>query len=216
MNEGTTAPGEAGERRLIPAIVQDARTGRVLMLAWMDDEARALTETTREVHFFSRSRQKIWRKGETSGNVLDLVSLHPDCDGDTLLIRALPRGPACHTGAQTCFGNEGPEPSPTALDELEATIAARAALPPGSRSYVRQLLDGGWPKILGKLAEESAELGAELPEGPRGRVVSEAADALFHLLIALAARGIPLADVEAEIARRADLSGLDEKARRPR
>jgi phosphoribosyl-ATP pyrophosphohydrolase/phosphoribosyl-AMP cyclohydrolase len=202
------------ERGLIPAIVQDARTGRVLMMAWMDEEARALTESTGEVHFFSRSRNRLWKKGETSGNTLHMVSISADCDGDTLLVRAIPRGPACHTGAVTCFGANGPEPAPTAIEELEATIAARKALPPGARSYVRKLLDGGWPAMLGKLAEEGAELGAELPSGARERVVSEAADALFHLLVALGAREITFAEVEAELARRHGVSGIDEKAAR--
>jgi phosphoribosyl-ATP pyrophosphohydrolase/phosphoribosyl-AMP cyclohydrolase len=202
------------ERTLTPAIVQDARTGRVLMLAYMDDEAHALTLSTREVHFFSRSRNRLWKKGETSGNVLELVSLTRDCDGDTWLVRAIPRGPTCHTGSLTCFGTDGNEPAPTALDALESTIAARKKLPPGAHSYVRTLLDGGWPKMLGKLAEEGAELGAELPAGEKSRVISEAADALFHLFVALAARDVTLAEIEAELARREGLSGLDEKAAR--
>lgn len=204
------------EPHLTPAIVQDARSGRVLMLAYMDEEAERLTVETREVHFFSRSRQRLWRKGETSGNVLALVAMKRDCDGDAILVRAVPRGPTCHTGSVSCFGSDGAEPPPTAIDELADTIAARRALPPGARSYVRSLLDGGWPALLGKLAEEGAELGAELPSGPRERVVAEAADALFHLLIALAARDIPWADVEAELARRAGVSGFDEKASRKR
>ncbi len=202
------------ERKLVPAIVQHAHTGQVLMLAYMDDEALRLTEATREVHFFSRSRQRIWRKGETSGNVLDLISLTRDCDGDALLVRAVPRGPTCHTGAQTCFGAGGPEPPPSAVEELEQTIALRQALPRGAGSYVRQLLDGGWPKILAKLAEEGAELGAELPTGTRERIVSEAADALFHLLVALAMRGVRWSEIETELARRSGTSGLEERARR--
>ena len=202
------------ERPLKAAIVQHAETGRVLMLAWMDDEAEARTRATGEVHFFSRSRNRLWRKGETSGNVLKLVAMQADCDGDALLVRALPAGPTCHTGSLTCFGASGPEPPPTALDALEATIAARAALPPGARSYVRRLLDGGMAKLLGKLAEESAELGAELAAGSRERVIAEAADALFHLLVALGARGVTLAEIEAELARRAGVSGIDEKESR--
>lgn len=202
------------ERALLPAIVQDARSGRVLMLAWMDAEARALTEATREVHFFSRSRQRIWRKGESSGNVLDLVSLHEDCDRDALLVRARPRGPTCHTGSTSCFGAGGAEPPPTALDELAETIAARSRLPPGARSYVRRLLDGGPRLLVGKLAEEGAELGAEIIAGPRERVIAEAADALFHLLVALRSREVTLEDVEAALALRQGTSGLDEKAAR--
>lgn len=206
----------AMQRKLIPAVVQDARSGRVLMLAWMDDEARRLTMETGEVHFYSRSRKRLWKKGETSGNTLTLVEMKDDCDGDTLLVRAHPRGPTCHTGSRTCFGTDGHEPAPSALAELEETIAARKALPPGSHSWVRKLLDGGVPKVLAKLAEETAELGHELQHGPRERVVSEAADALFHLLVALAARDVTLDDVAAELERRAGRSGIDEKAARKR
>ena len=202
------------EKSLTPAIVQDAITGRVLMLAWMSPEAEALTLATREVHFWSRSRSRLWKKGETSGNVLALVSLARDCDGDTILVRALPAGPTCHTGSQSCFGAHQPETPPTALDELAATIAERRALPSGSRSYVRALLDGGMPRMLAKLAEEGAELGHELASGPRDRVIAEAADAVFHLLVALAARDVTLADIEQELARRAGTSGIDEKAAR--
>ena len=201
---------------LTPAIVQDAATGRVLMLAYMDAEAERLTRETGEVHFYSRSRQRLWKKGETSGNTLALISLTRDCDEDTILVRAVPRGPTCHTGATTCFGVHAPEPPPTALCELEETIAKRRALEPGARSYVRSLLDGGWPRMLGKLAEEGAELGWELQEGPRERVVAEAADVLFHLLVALGAREVSLAEVERELMRRAGVSGLDEKASRGR
>lgn len=206
----------ATERPLRAAIVQHAETGRVLMLGWMDDEAEAQTRATGLVHFFSRSRGRLWKKGETSGNTLTLVAIQADCDADALLVRAIPAGPTCHTGTETCFGATGPEPPPTALDALERTIAERAALPPGARSHVRRLLDGGWPAILGKLAEESAELGAELPAGPRERVIEEAADALFHLLVALGARGVRLAEIEAALARRAGTSGIDEKAGRTR
>jgi phosphoribosyl-ATP pyrophosphohydrolase/phosphoribosyl-AMP cyclohydrolase len=204
------------ERPLKAAIVQHAHTGRVLMLGWMDDEAEAKTRQSGFVHFFSRSRGRLWKKGESSGNVLQLVAMQADCDGDALLVRALPAGPTCHTGALTCFGATGPEPPPTALDALERTIAERAALPPGARSHVRRLLDGGMAAILGKLAEESAELGAELASGPRERVVAEAADALFHLLVALGARGVSLEEIEAELDRRAGTSGLDEKEARKR
>jgi phosphoribosyl-ATP pyrophosphohydrolase len=129
-------------------------------------------------------------------------------------VRALPTGPVCHTGSRTCFGVDGNEPTPTALDELQATIFERKALPPGAKSYVRSLLDGGMAKMLAKLAEESAELGAELRDGPRERVVAEAADAIFHLLVALAARDVAIEDVERELDRRKGLSGIEEKARR--
>ena len=196
------------------AIVQDADSGRVLMLAWMNDEARRLTEETGDVHFWSRSRNRLWKKGETSGHVLRLRSITADCDEDTYLVQAVPAGPACHTGALTCFGNTGPEPQPSALHALATTILARKVLAPGSASYVRQLLDAGMQKMLAKLEEEATELGVELREGPRDRVIAEAADVVFHLLVALAARDVGLADVEGELDRRAGLSGLEEKARR--
>ena len=137
-----------------------------------------------------------------------------DCDSDTLLVRAYPAGPICHTGSESCFGTDGREPAANALEELEQTIASRKALPPGSASYVRGLRDGGMGKMLGKLAEEGAELGRELTSGPRERVIAEAADALFHFVVALAARDVSLADVERELDHRAGLSGLEEKARR--
>jgi len=207
------------ERKLTAAIVQDATTGRVLMLAWMDDEAERLTRETGEVHFWSRSRGRLWKKGETSGHVLDLVEIKADCDRDTFLVRAHPRGPACHTGCTSCFGTDGGEPPPTALDALEATILARLAAPAGTRSYVRSLVEESPTRIAEKVVEEAAELAAELsadaPE--RARVVAEAADLIFHALVGLCRHGVALADVERELAARAGTSGLDEKAaRKPR
>jgi phosphoribosyl-ATP pyrophosphohydrolase/phosphoribosyl-AMP cyclohydrolase len=201
---------------LTPAVVQDALTGRVLMLAYMDDEARARTLATGEVHFWSRSRGRLWKKGETSGNTLALVELKADCDADALLVRVRPRGPTCHTGATTCFGTDGQEPPPDQLHALEATLAARRALPRGARSYARSLFDAGAGAIGDKIIEEAGELAAELPSGERARVVAEAADLLYHLLVGLADRQIPVAEVLGELARRAGTSGLDEKAARPR
>jgi phosphoribosyl-ATP pyrophosphohydrolase/phosphoribosyl-AMP cyclohydrolase len=201
---------------LTAAVVQDAITGRVLMLGYMDEEALARTRSTGEVHFWSRSRKRLWKKGETSGHVLRVVEIARDCDGDALLVRARPAGPTCHTGATSCFGAAGPTPPPSELFALEATLAARRALPPGSRSYARQLFDGGPKAIGGKLTEEAGELAAELPAGSRERVVAEAADLLFHLMVALTDREVGVADVLAELHRRAGTSGLDEKAARPR
>jgi phosphoribosyl-ATP pyrophosphohydrolase/phosphoribosyl-AMP cyclohydrolase len=205
------------ERKLTPAIVQDALSGRVLMLAWMDEEAERLTRDTGEVHFWSRSRQKLWKKGETSGNVLKLVELKRDCDADTLLVRALPAGPACHTGSISCFGTDGSEPSPSELEALEATIRARLEAPPGTRSYVRSLVEHEQPTRVGeKIVEEAGELAVELGREAvdRGRVIAEAADLIFHTLVGLARAGVPLRDVEGELRRRAGVSGLDEKAAR--
>ncbi len=209
-------PDPSRDRQLLPAIVQHALDGRVLMLGWMDDEALALTRTTRLVHFFSRSRQRIWKKGETSGNTLALVEIKTDCDADAWLVRAIPAGPTCHTGSLSCFGSDGSEPAAGELDALFTTILARKTQPPGSRSYVRSLLDHGALEIASKIREEANELAVEIenPDAERGRIVSEAADLLFHALVGLAARDVPFGDVLAELHRRAGTSGLDEKAAR--
>ena len=200
------------EPKLTPAIVQDALSGRVLMLAWMDEEAERLTRETGEVHFWSRSRQKLWKKGETSGNVLQLVDIKADCDADAWLVRALPAGPTCHTGSQTCFGTDGKEPAPTELEALYQTILARKNAPAGTKSYVRQLLDTG--TVGQKIGEEANELAAEIPAGSKERVIAEAADLFFHALVGLAARDVTLEDVARELHRRAGTSGIDEKAAR--
>jgi phosphoribosyl-AMP cyclohydrolase / phosphoribosyl-ATP pyrophosphohydrolase len=202
------------ERKLTPAVVQDALTGRVLMLGYMDDEALRKTRETGEVHFWSRSRQKLWKKGETSGNILRLVELKADCDADTFLVRALAAGPTCHTGSVSCFGTDGVEPPPSELAALESTIAARKAAPEGTRSYVRELLADP-VRITEKIMEEAGELSVEiLRSGERGRVIAEAADLLFHTLVALAERDVTLEEVARELNRRAGTSGLDEKASR--
>jgi len=200
---------------LIPAVVQDARTGRLLMLAYMDEEARRLTVDTGTVHFWSRSRGRIWKKGESSGNVLALVEMKADCDADTVLVRAVPAGPTCHTGSVTCFGTDGIEPVPTELHALEATIRARKSASAG-KSYTRQLLDGGPRAITAKIAEESAELCAELckTDRDRTRIVSEAADVLFHVMVGLGESDVAIDDVLVELHRRTKQSGLDEKAGR--
>jgi phosphoribosyl-ATP pyrophosphohydrolase/phosphoribosyl-AMP cyclohydrolase len=204
------------EKKLTTAVVQDALSGRVLMVGWMDDEALAKTRATGEVHFWSRSRQKLWRKGETSGNVLRLVELKEDCDRDTLLVRALPAGPTCHTGSTSCFGADGSEPPPSELEALESTIRARLSQPAGTHSYVRSLLDVGPQRIGEKIVEEAGELAVEVArESPdRARVIAEAADVIFHALVGLGASGVTLREVEAELRRRAGTSGLDEKAAR--
>jgi phosphoribosyl-ATP pyrophosphohydrolase/phosphoribosyl-AMP cyclohydrolase len=205
------------DEKLTPAIVQDALSGRVLMLAWMNEEAELLTGETGQVHFWSRSRGKLWKKGETSGNVLALVEMKRDCDGDTILVRALPTGPTCHTGSTSCFGTDGEEPPPSELEALYATILSRLAAPAGTRSYVRSLVDHESPTRVGeKIVEEAGELAAEVAGAPpdRARVIAEAADLLFHALIGLATSGVTLREVEAELHKRAGVSGLDEKASR--
>jgi phosphoribosyl-ATP pyrophosphohydrolase/phosphoribosyl-AMP cyclohydrolase len=198
------------DRKLTPAIVQDALNGRVLMLGYMDDEALAKTRETGEVHFWSRSRNRLWRKGETSGNVLRLVSIAEDCDHDTFLVRALPQGPTCHTGSISCFGAE---PSPHEFESLFNTILARKSAPEETRSYTKTLLAD--PKnVVEKILEEAGELAVEIMRGPRERVISEAADLIFHVLVGLAQKEVTLDDVARELRRRSGTSGLDEKAAR--
>jgi phosphoribosyl-ATP pyrophosphohydrolase/phosphoribosyl-AMP cyclohydrolase len=170
-----------------PAIVQDSATGRVLMLAWMDDEAERLTRETNEAWFWSRSRERLWRKGETSGNTLAVDELRDDCDGDAILLRVTPAGPACHTGSTTCFA-----------PGLWRTIAERAAERPAG-SYTASLLDEGVGACARKVGEEAVELAvAALEEGDE-RVVEEAADLVYHLYVLLAARGLDVAQVEDEL-----------------
>lgn len=203
---------------LVPCIVQDAATGTVLMLGWMNAESLRLTRETGAVTFWSRSRQALWKKGETSGNVLALVELRFDCDLDAVLARATPAGPTCHTGATSCFvhrdeqpDDDGPE-LPVLL-RLARTIEARRDST-AEKSYTKSLLEAGMPKILAKIAEEHGELAAELPGGEDAKVVHETADLLFHILVGLAARRIPLEAVLGELGRRFGTSGHVEKAQR--
>jgi len=169
------------------AIVQDAESGRVLMLAWMDDEAERLTRETGEAWFWSRSRQRLWRKGETSGNTLAVEELRDDCDGDALVVRVRPAGPACHTGSVSCFA-----------PALWRTIAERAQeRPPGS--YTTELLDAGIGACARKVGEEAVELSVAALDESDERVVEEAADLVYHLYVLLAARGLDVAQVEDEL-----------------
>jgi phosphoribosyl-ATP pyrophosphohydrolase/phosphoribosyl-AMP cyclohydrolase len=173
------------------AIVQDAQSGRVLMLAWMDDEALRLTRETGEAHFWSRSRQRLWRKGETSGNTLAVEELRDDCDGDALLLRVRSAGPACHTNAVSCFA-----------PWLWRRVAERAKERPQG-SYVTSVLEGGVPAAARKVGEEAVEtVTAALAESDE-RLVEEVADLWFHTYVLLAARGLDAAAVEDELRRRA-------------
>jgi len=181
------------------------------MLAWMNAEALKLTQETGVVHFWSRSRQALWKKGETSGNVLTLVDLRLDCDSDALLVRAHPAGPTCHTGARTCWGDDVPA---SIVDQLARVIEARRDSS-AEKSYTKSLLEKGMPKILEKIAEESGELAAELPAGDDTKVIHETADLLFHVMVGLTARKIPIERVLDELARRFGTSGHAEKAARP-
>lgn len=167
-----------------PAIVQDSATGRVLMLAWMNDEAERLTRETNEAWFWSRSRERLWRKGETSGNTLGVDELRDDCDGDAILLRVTPAGPACHTGSTTCFA-----------PELWRAVSERALERPDG-SYTASLLEAGLGACARKVGEEAVELSVAALDETDERVVEEAADLVYHLYVLLAARGLDVAQVE--------------------
>ena len=181
---------------LVTVVTQDARTGRVLMVAHADREALERTLATGEMHYRSRSRG-LWHKGETSGNVQKVASLHEDCDGDAVLARVDPAGPACHEGTTSCF-KEAPA---DALDELAQTIAERAR-GGDEKSYTRQLL-GDRNLRLKKIGEEAAELITACGDGDRERAIEEAADLVYHALVALHAVGATADDVRIALARRA-------------
>ncbi len=174
---------------LLPAIVQDADTLRVLMLGYMSREALQATLASGQVTFFSRSRQRLWMKGESSGDVLDLVRLEADCDADTLLVLARPAGPTCHLGRASCF----PQAPADGLAELDAVIAQRAQeLPEGS--YTTRLFEGGIRRIAQKVGEEGVETALAAVAEDDDALLGEASDLLFHLLVLLRARGLSLAD----------------------
>ncbi len=204
MNRPAVTFGSDG---LIPAIVQDATDGRVLMLAWMDDEALAATMDTGDVHFHSRSRDRLWRKGETSGHGLRLVGLDVDCDGDALLVTVDPVGPTCHRDTRSCFDADGAPAESTSqgfawLETLWTTIASRAAERPAG-SYTTSLIEGGVDAVARKVTEEATEVllaakddaTAEATGGDRAAtrvaLASETADLLYHGLVVLAERSLP-------------------------
>ncbi|MDE3262705.1 MAG: bifunctional phosphoribosyl-AMP cyclohydrolase/phosphoribosyl-ATP diphosphatase HisIE [Acidobacteriota bacterium] len=205
------------EAGLVPAVVQDAASGRVLMLAWMNEEALSRTIESGRVHFWSRSRRTLWKKGETSGNELHLRSLTADCDGDVLLVQADPTGPACHTGRTSCFfervteGGGTPEPAPdpdlgTALSALTRIVRERAASRPEG-SYTAALLKAGIPRIAQKVGEEAVEVSLAAVSGSAREVVNESVDLVYHLLVLLEALGIDGREVAAEITRRFPAKG---------
>ena len=182
---------------LVPAIVQDAATARVLMLGYMDRAALAATRATGRVTFFSRRTGRLWVKGETSGNVLDLVSVQADCDRDTLLVQARPAGPTCHLLRPSCFAQAPGH----ILDELDALLAERERTrPPGS--YTTGLFDAGLPRMAQKVGEEGVETALAAVTGDDAALVGEAADLLFHLGVLLRARGLSLGDAVGELAQR--------------
>lgn len=180
---------------LLPAIVQDARTGEVLMLAYMNAEALALTLKDKLVVFYSRSRQELWLKGETSGNLLELVSIAPDCDSDTLLVRVNPTGPVCHLGTRTCFDGEGDIPGGgNFLYGLEKVLKERASADPQS-SYTAKLLQTGVKRIAQKVGEEGVEVALAGVSGGEAELLDESADLLYHLLVLLVSRGLSISQV---------------------
>ena len=198
---------------LVPAIVQDATDGRVLMLAFMDEESLNATVQTGDVHFHSRSRRKLWKKGERSGNVLRLVSIAEDCDRDALLVTVNPTGPTCHRGTRSCFdADDAPAERSTQgfawLESLWSTIAERAATRPAG-SYTAELLEGGVDRAGRKVTEEATEVlmaakddAAASTPARRSALAAESADLLYHLLVLLAQRDVAPSDVITELRRR--------------
>jgi len=216
---------------LLPAIAQDAETGQVLMLAWQNREALTATVERGVAHFFSRSRQQLWQKGETSGNVLHVREIRVDCDNDTILILVDPAGPACHTGKPSCFfarvaphddkvdlieEDDNPWPPAHVLDRLANVIERRFTHPPARRSYVRTLAQD--PELAAKkVLEEAGELVEACRDEATPRVQAEAADLMFHLLVLARTRRVDLRRISDELAGRFGISGHEEKeARRGR
>ena len=189
-----------GADGLVPAIVQDQNTLQVLMLGYMDAEALAKTQETGLVTFWSRSQGKIWTKGETSGNYLHLVSLAVDCDKDTLLVRAIPDGPTCHTGSKTCWGDAVPE-SQGFIRELEAVVKGRHEQMP-EKSYTTSLYKAGTPRMAQKVGEEAVETVIEAVKGDDERMIYEASDLIYHLLVLLVSKGYGISDLEKELVKR--------------
>lgn len=188
---------------LLPAVVQDADTGAVLMLAFMNAEALRETLARGRVVFYSRTRQKLWEKGETSGNTLELVDVEADCDADSLLVRARPAGPTCHRNTTTCFG-DGSVPAGSGigfLARLEQVIESRIAQSP-KNSYTAKLHAQGVKRMAQKVGEEGVEVALAAQAGDDRELVSESADLLFHLALLLKARGLSLAEVAAELSAR--------------
>jgi phosphoribosyl-AMP cyclohydrolase / phosphoribosyl-ATP pyrophosphohydrolase len=178
---------------LVPAIIQDADTGKVLMLGYMNQEAVDQTKSSGKVTFFSRTKNRLWVKGETSGNFLNLESMELDCDKDTLLVRAKPVGPVCHTGDDTCFGEEND--SKTLFIDTLRTIIKDRKNNPSSKSYTSSLFASGINKVAQKVGEEAVEIVIEAKDDNKDLFLGEAADLLFHYLILLEAKEIELDEV---------------------
>ena len=188
---------------LVPAIIQDAKTKNVLMLGYMNKEAYEKTKKTKKVTFWSRSRNCLWTKGETSGNYLNLVDIKTDCDNDTLLVRDIPDGPTCHKGTDTCWGETNDQNPLLFLTELQDFINRRhEEMPEGS--YTTSLFKDGINRIAQKVGEEALETVIEATNGSSEKLVYEASDMLYHLVVLLTSKGLRIEDVAAELARRHD------------
>ena len=186
---------------LVPAIIQDATTKNLLMLGYMDEEAFLKTKETKLVTFFSRTKKRLWTKGEESGNVLHLVAMKLDCDNDTLLIQVTPNGPTCHKGSATCW-NEENTPNYGFFSSLETTIAERIANKNTDKSYVASLFAKGINKVAQKVGEEAVEVVIEAMDNNDELFLYESADLLFHYLMLLQAKGFKLKDIENELKKR--------------
>ena len=183
---------------LIPAIIQHAETNQVLMLGYMNDESLAKTKADGKVTFYSRSKQRLWTKGETSGNFLHVVSIQEDCDQDTYLIKVMPKGATCHTGAYTCFGEKD---ASGFLYELQGVIQSRKSNP-DDQSYTASLFAKGTKKIAQKVGEEATEVILEAMDGKKDLLIEESSDLLYHFLVLLADQGLKLEDVESKLMER--------------
>ncbi len=186
------------ENELIPAIIQHAQTNQVLMLGYMNDESLSKTKAEGKVTFYSRSKHRLWTKGETSGNFLNVVSISEDCDNDTYLIKVLPVGGTCHTGSYTCFGEKEPAGF---LHELQGVIQSRKDNP-SEKSYTNELFKKGTKKIAQKVGEEATEVILEAMDGKKDLMIEESSDLLYHLLVLLADQGLKLEDVESKLMKR--------------
>ncbi len=197
------------ERGLVPAIVQNAETREVLMLAYMNQESLARTIETKQTWFWSRSRQELWHKGATSGNTQDVVTVALDCDGDAIVVLVKPAGPACHTGTVSCFNVTQDENLGSLLSRLYQLIGDRERERPAG-SYTTYLFDEGIDKILKKLGEESAETIIAAKNDDNSRLVAEVSDLIYHLLVLLVARGVSLEEIANELKQRRQSGGVRE------
>jgi phosphoribosyl-AMP cyclohydrolase / phosphoribosyl-ATP pyrophosphohydrolase len=183
---------------LVPAVIQDVRTNQVLMVGFMNSEALEKTLADKKVTFWSRTKKRLWQKGETSGNYLEYVSMQTDCDNDSLLIKAIPHGPVCHTNRFTCFGEDETIDVGSVLRRLEETIRSRKQLMPEG-SYTSILFKEGTPRIAQKVGEEGVEVALASVLGDKKRLTEESADLLYHLLVLLRQQDLTLDDVIKEL-----------------